>query len=108
MDIIKINQELYDAAKRLEASGSSIFQLGNAMAKTERDYRVALQQAILTRKAEGMSVTLISDLARGDTADLKLQRDAAEAQYKSAIEAQRSLQTVISALQSIAKYQSDL
>ncbi|WMM26683.1 hypothetical protein RBU61_08390 [Tissierella sp. MB52-C2] len=58
---------------------------GKAKAIAERDYRVELAKEILRLRAEGMPVTIISDLCRGNEkiADLKMKRDIAETLYES-------------------------
>ena len=57
---------------------------GQAKAKAERDYRVALAKKMLELRAEGTPVTIISDLCRGDEeiARLKMERDIAESLYE--------------------------
>ena len=59
---------------------------GNAMA--ERDYRVALQKEMLKLREEGIPVTIINDLARGneDVADLKIARDVSDTLYQTALQ----------------------
>ena len=58
---------------------------GKAKAIAERDYRVELAKEILRLRAEGMPVTIISDLCRGNEkiAELKMNRDIAETLYES-------------------------
>ena len=55
-------------------------------AEKERVYRVSLSKRLLQRKAEGYSVTNLSDMVRGeeDIAELKYNRDIAEGLMKSA------------------------
>lgn len=108
MDTVSINTEIYTVAQRLRKSADAMFPLGRERAKTEREYRSALAKEMFKLKAEGIQATLIPDMARGNTAELKFNRDLAEANFKAAIEATRSLQVTISALQSINKYQTDL
>ena len=62
---------------------------GQAKAKAERDYRVALAGTILELRAEGNPVTIINDLARGnkEIAELKMKRDIAESLYDSCYQA---------------------
>lgn len=62
---------------------------GREYAEAERKYRIALQQEILKLRVDKIPVTIISDLARGSeiVAQLKFERDCAEAEYKSCIEA---------------------
>lgn len=65
---------------------------GRTFAQAERDYRVALSKRILEHRADGMPVTIISDVCRGEPeiARLRLERDIAETVYKSALEAIQS------------------
>lgn len=65
---------------------------GRTFAQAEHDYRVALSKCILEHRAEGMPVTIISDVCRGEPeiAKLRLERDIAETVYKSALEAIQS------------------
>jgi hypothetical protein len=77
-------------------------------AEAERDYRAALAKEILKLKTEGMSVTLISDIARGNTSDLKFKRDLAEAQYTSGRDSLKAIMAQVNALQTIVKYVSEV
>lgn len=65
---------------------------GRTFAQAEHDYRVALSKRILEHRADGMPVTIISDVCRGEPeiARLRLERDIAETVYKSALEAIQS------------------
>lgn len=70
----------------------AIFQLGKrgeAYAKAERDYRVALRQKILEERDKGTPVTIISDICRGtpEIARLRFEKDVAEVSYDAAREA---------------------
>ena len=62
---------------------------GKAYAQAECDYRTALSKKILEFRADGMPVTIISDICRGlpDIAKLRLERDIAQTVYESAKEA---------------------
>jgi hypothetical protein len=62
---------------------------GRKLADAERIYRVALAKEILKEREAGIPVTIIGDLARGDStiADLKFARDAAQAVYDANNEA---------------------
>lgn len=82
-------QEVWDKANLLEKALSESAKRGKLAAEAEQKYRTALAGKILTLKAAGFPATLIGDLARGDeaVAQLKLERDCAEAVYDSAKEA---------------------
>jgi hypothetical protein len=62
---------------------------GKAYAQAECDYRTALSKKILEYRADGMPVTIISDICRGlpEIAKLRLERDIAQTVYESAKEA---------------------
>lgn len=61
---------------------------GAALAENERDYRAALARETLRLRAEGVPVTVIGDVARGDPliADLRCARDCSEAVYRASQE----------------------
>lgn len=75
-------QSLNYAIKELKARGQ-------AKAEAERDYRVALAKEILRLRTEGIPVTIINDLCRGEEtiARLKMERDIADSLYESALQA---------------------
>lgn len=68
-------------SKRIE----EMRRAGVAYAENEASYRVAVADATLGLKAQGMPATLIRDIVRGrpDIAKLKQRRDAAEVNYKA-------------------------
>ena len=105
MELITITKEMYTASQRLERASKALYKLGEDRAEAERVYRMKLAQEIITLKADGMAIGMISDVARGNVSDLLFQRDAAEIKFKCAIESLGAIQTQLSALQSILKYQ---
>ncbi len=107
MENLTVAQELRQASTRLHDGSVTIFDAAKKRAQSERDYRKALARRILELKGAGMQVTLIGDVARGDCADLKYDRDLAEAVYRASIEALDSIRAQCSALQSILKYYDD-
>ena len=82
-------QQLQGKVALLDEAVRMVKQRGQDCAKTEKDYRIALAQKILTERNNGTPVTIISDVCRGDKAiaDLKFKRDVAEIMHKSALEA---------------------
>ncbi len=108
LDMVSIAKEIYEAAKRLQNSGDILFTLAREYAEAEKEYREALAKEILILKDSGMSVTLISDLARGKVADWKFKRDLGEVRYKCGRDKVQALQSEISALQTLYKRQEDL
>ena len=108
MELINITKEIHAASQRLSKSADALFELGKAKAETERDYRSKLAQEILKLKSEGMSVTLITDIAKGNVCEQLFERDFAEARFKAGIEAADAIKIQVSALQTILKYQTDV
>jgi hypothetical protein len=108
MEVTKINAELLECIKNLRQSSEKIFEVAKEKAETERDYRKALAVRIMELKDNKLPATLIPDLARGDTADIKFKRDLAEFKYNSARDFIEAQQTAISAFQSILRYQEDV
>lgn len=105
MELTDITKEMYEISKRLDKASRVLTKMAVERAETERIYRMKLAQEMLKLKDEGVSVTLIPDMARGNVSDLKFQRDLAEGKYKAAIESLEALKSQLSALQSILKYQ---
>lgn len=108
MELLQLNKEMYEVSQRLKNAAGEIYRLANRRAETERTYRLHLAQEITRLRAEGTPTSIINDLARGNVADDKFQRDLAEGQYRAAIEALEALKSQLSALQTISKYQADV
>lgn len=77
----ELNQYRHNLNKAIE----ELKKRGQVKAKAERDYRVELAKEILKLRAEGIPVTIINDLARGDEkiANLKMKRDIEESLYEA-------------------------
>lgn len=105
IELIEITQEMHTVSKRIDKASKSIFQLAKNKAEFERVYREALAKEIVKLRAEGVQATLISDLARGNVAYLKYERDLAQDLFKSGISALEAVKTQASVLQTICKYQ---
>lgn len=108
MELTPTVQMLHAATQRVSKASKEIFELSKKKANAERAYRTALAQEILKLRVEGMQATLIPDVARGNVADLKFERDYATEIHRAALASMESLRVEINALQSIAKYQSDI
>jgi len=107
LELTSITKEIYDSANRLKKGSGEIFKLAKEKAEKERDYRRALALEIIKLKSGGMAATLISDVARGNTADLKFERDLAEAKYVAGRESLEAIQSQMTGLQSILKHQTE-
>jgi hypothetical protein len=73
----------------MEEALKQLKERGRTFAEAERDYKVAMRTEILKLRDEGKPATLILQLCYGtpNIAKLRLDRDIAEAMYKSAQEA---------------------
>lgn len=78
-------QEIQYCLKTLDKSVVELKERGVKAAQAEHDYRVKLASRLLQLRAEGLPVTILSDVARGEpeTAKLKMERDIAESLCKS-------------------------
>lgn len=108
MELTPTLQMLRDATLRISQSSKEIFKLSKEKARTERVYRQALSQEMLILRSDGMPATLIPDVARGNVADLKFERDTALEMHRAALAAMESLRVEINALQTITKIQGDI
>jgi hypothetical protein len=108
LELTSITQEMYEISKRLDQASKSLYKLAKDKAETEREYRMKLAQEMLKLREEKMPATLIPDLARGQLADLKFNRDIAETYYKSALESLDAIKSQLTALQSILRYQEQI
>ncbi|MAG59239.1 hypothetical protein CMO96_00395 [Candidatus Woesebacteria bacterium] len=61
---------------------------GQAKAKAENDYRIALATQILKEREKGTPVTIINDICRGNKiiANLKMERDICESLYECCLQ----------------------
>ena len=93
-ELWKINELLTKALEQYK-------QRGREYAKAQRDYRVLLRQEILKLRVEGVPVTIISDLARGEdkVAEAKQNEVIQESLYKSCQEAINTYKLQIRILQ---------
>ncbi|MCC8435437.1 hypothetical protein HP567_012865 [Brevibacillus sp. M2.1A] len=108
MDLVDIVAAIRNVATRLDGVPRQLHVQAKEYASAERDYRIALRQEMLKLRAEGLPATLITDVARGNVAELKFKRDLAESLFKSASESSKALQAELSGLQSIYRRQDEM
>ena len=108
MELIKVGEQLYKTSLRLDKAPAEINKQAKAYAEAEREYRQALSIEIMKLKADGMAVSILGDVARGNVSDLKYKRDLAQGLFKGAIESKRALEAELSALQSLNKNYSEV
>lgn len=100
-DILKLRELL----EQLLEMPDEIARTGCQSAQNEYDYRTALAVREWELRADGIPVTILGDLARGDqsVAHLKLLRDSAEAMHKAALERNNANKKAIDTLRDIIK-----
>lgn len=101
MELIEIGKKLYQTSIRIDKAPAEIYKQAKAYAEAERDYRSALSVEIMRLKSEGLSISILADVARGNVSDLKYERDLKYGLYKGSIESKKALEAELSALQSI-------
>lgn len=108
MDLVNITKELYEGSKRLQKSSEQIFLLAKEVAETERTYRVALAKEKMKLREEGLAVGLIEDVARGNVADKRFERDLANLKYVAGRDSMKAIIAQQNALQSILRNQREV
>lgn len=85
-EIIALQKQLDYSIKQLRTNGTEL-------AKTERNYKVAVNKKALELRSQDMPVTLIQTVIYGyeDIATLRFQRDSAEVIYNANLEAINSI-----------------
>ena len=99
MDLLN---ELQQKLKELDISVKQLRVSGTAYAKAERDYKIKLREVCLKLRDEGMAIGMIDKAAYGipSIANLRFQRDCAEAVYKANQESINSIKLQIRILES--------
>ena len=78
-------QEIENKCKALDKAIKELAQNGYDKAQKEKDYKVAVSKKVFELKENGTPATLINLVIYGidEIADLRLQRDLAEAKYNA-------------------------
>jgi hypothetical protein len=105
---IEIAKEMREVSKRLDVASKEIFRMAREKATKERDYRKALSQEIMLVRSSGVQASLAGDVARGNVADLKFERDLSTDLFKAAIESLGATKVQASVLQTIHKRYDNL
>lgn len=110
MELQSVIKQMQQTAERLRTATQKIFKLAYEKAEAEQKYRVELAKEIARLRHDGVQATLIPDLARGkeEIALLKFKRDITADRYRSGIEVIKGLQSELSAMQTISKYQDEI
>lgn len=108
MEYIKVIELMRECQQRLSKASKELFKLARDKADAEHIYRAALAKEILILRTEKYPVTLIPDIARGNTAKQKLERDLADAMFTAGRESISALQSEARILQEILNRQSDI
>ncbi len=85
--------EIHSKTKQLEYSVKELRKSGTAYAEAERAYKVKLRETALRLRSQDMAVGMINMTVYGvpEVAELRFQRDVAEAVYKANLEAINSI-----------------
>jgi len=102
----EIQRGLQVTNRKLEAKTEELPKLVEAAAQAKRDFQVAKAQKVLEYKLDGMSVTLILDLAKGDkaVADLEFKWAVAEGVSRACGERIKDLRESIGSYRSLLSY----
>jgi len=82
-------QEQQLIIKKLDYAIKEHKERGRKYAECEQDYKVALAKFIVEKRAEGVPVTILNDVARGEKhiAQARMERDIAQSLYDTCKEA---------------------
>lgn len=108
IEVVQTVQMLRQATARLSEASKQVLKLAKKRARSERDYRMQLSKEIMKLRSEGVQATLIPDIARGNIAELKFERDLNQELHRSAMSAIEALKVEINALQSILKIMEEV
>ncbi len=89
MDGLTLVNDLQYKLNMVNKAIDTLAKNGQAKAKAEMEYRIALRQEILAEREKGTPVTIVGDVCRGHPkiAALKFARDTAEVVYDANMEA---------------------
>ena len=106
MDIAEKLELLEKSKKTLDSLTIELRKRGYALAVAERDYRKALAVKELELRSKGNSVpaNLAYDIARGQEAELRYNRDIAQIEYEICKDKLRNERSNIEALRSLIAF----
>ena len=93
--------QIMDLSRRLEMCLGEFGRWGKDKAKAEYDYRVSQSQEMLKMREQGVPVTILSDIVKGNAtvAKKRLNRDIADTMYEAAKENINAIKLQIRVLQ---------
>lgn len=108
VDVVNINKEIYEATQRLSEGSKKLFKYAGRKAEAEKAYTREFALEIMKLKIEGLAITLIRDIAKGNISDKKFDMDLADTEWTAARSSLDAIQTQISGLQTIYKHQAEI
>lgn len=108
MDIISIAQEIQFKIKQLEKGRGELYQRAHEKAQAVAEYERDLAVEILKLKASDVPTTIVEKIARGNIWEKRLAMEESEAILKAAYVKMNSLETELSALQSLFRHLKEM
>ena len=108
MELTDISKDLLRQTKNADELAKLLPELAQQVAETEKYYRLQLMREIMTLKEQKFPATLIGDISRGQTADLRYKRDLARETNKAYHKMASIYSSNQSALQSILRHQAEV
>ena len=119
MELQSISEEIIRHTKTIEMANKVLKERAERKARALADYDKAVSKALVTLKnggsltVEGETITdppasYAEKIARGYCYKEKLETDLADSLYKNATTAIKSTETIVSALQSLLKIQTEV
>lgn len=102
--LLQISQQINDKIKELEVLKHQL-QFNSAK---EAEYVLALAKVVLRLKSEGMPITLIRDVAKGDVWREQMEKDAEKANYDIVKEKVDIVKAQLNGYQTIHKHLEEI
>lgn len=107
-ELTDITLKIYEACTNIETGARMIFKYAETAAEAERDFDKAFSMKILELLERKLPATLIKEIAKGELSDIKFKMDLSSMTLDSCKRSLSALESQLSALQSILKYQAEV
>lgn len=110
MELTKMSTNLLDSMHEARALANHLEVLIEQKVSAEYDYQIASAKKRIALKDKNVPVSHIEGIIRGlpEVAELRLERDLADEKLKAAYKKLSILSDVMSGVQSLLKYQSEV
>lgn len=83
MELQTLTRAIWNTSQKIDKNINNLTSMARKYSEAEKQYRLELAKEIIKLRTKGVQATLIPDIARGNIADIKFNRDLAETEYKA-------------------------